>query len=244
MAFVAAKCTQCGASIEVDDSKEAGICSHCGTAFITEKVINNYNITNNIVNNVTQNIETAVFKTGDDEDDYYQRVAAHAKTGNRYLIEKTAKEMQEKFPHKGITYLCKADSYISYDYHTNNRLDVAALKKEIEDYEQSERENRGDIFWYDGRDRVSGFRLDSAKEQLEQADKMMMPADKEKYAEYEADVRDKISTVEKYLNCIERSKAESVRRYEIRRKRKIKILAGIITAAVVAIAVTVVILVL
>lgn len=48
MGLVAAKCTQCGANIEIDDSKEAGICKYCGTAFITEKAINNYNITNNI----------------------------------------------------------------------------------------------------------------------------------------------------------------------------------------------------
>ena len=49
MGLVAAKCTQCGANIEVDDTKEAGICKFCGTAFITEKAINNYNtyITNN-----------------------------------------------------------------------------------------------------------------------------------------------------------------------------------------------------
>lgn len=53
MPLVAAKCTQCGANIEVDDSKEAGICKYCGTAFITEKAINNY-----IVNN-TFNIQNA-----------------------------------------------------------------------------------------------------------------------------------------------------------------------------------------
>ena len=49
MPLVAAKCTQCSANIEVDDTKEAGICKYCGTAFITEKAINNYNtyITNN-----------------------------------------------------------------------------------------------------------------------------------------------------------------------------------------------------
>lgn len=49
MAFVAAKCTQCGGNIEVDDTKEAGICQYCGTAFVTEKAVNNYNtyITNN-----------------------------------------------------------------------------------------------------------------------------------------------------------------------------------------------------
>lgn len=46
MPLVAAKCTQCGANIEVDDTKEAGICKYCGTAFITEKAINNYIINN------------------------------------------------------------------------------------------------------------------------------------------------------------------------------------------------------
>lgn len=53
MSLVPAICTQCGAKIEVDDTHEAGICKHCGTAFITEKAINNYttNITNHIVNN-------------------------------------------------------------------------------------------------------------------------------------------------------------------------------------------------
>lgn len=53
MPLVAAKCTQCGANIEVDDTKEAGICKYCGTAFITEKAINNY-----VVNN-TYNINNA-----------------------------------------------------------------------------------------------------------------------------------------------------------------------------------------
>lgn len=44
MGLIAAKCTQCGANIEVDETKEAGICKYCGTAFITEKAINNYKI--------------------------------------------------------------------------------------------------------------------------------------------------------------------------------------------------------
>lgn len=48
MALVAAKCTQCGANLEVDETKEAGICKYCGTAFITEKAINNYNINNTV----------------------------------------------------------------------------------------------------------------------------------------------------------------------------------------------------
>lgn len=40
MGFVPARCTQCGAEIKVDDTKDAGICEYCGTAFVTEKAIN------------------------------------------------------------------------------------------------------------------------------------------------------------------------------------------------------------
>lgn len=49
MSLVAAKCTECGAQIEVDSSKEGGVCKYCGTSFLTEKVINNYitNVQNN-----------------------------------------------------------------------------------------------------------------------------------------------------------------------------------------------------
>lgn len=48
--LVNAKCTNCGATLEVDSEKDAYICSHCGSAFIVEKAIQNYNntyITNN-----------------------------------------------------------------------------------------------------------------------------------------------------------------------------------------------------
>ncbi len=43
MAEVKAKCTNCGAEIFVDDKKEAGICSSCAQAFVTEKAIRLYN---------------------------------------------------------------------------------------------------------------------------------------------------------------------------------------------------------
>lgn len=43
MSFLEAKCTQCGAFITVDDTKDAGICEYCGNAFVTEKAIKYYN---------------------------------------------------------------------------------------------------------------------------------------------------------------------------------------------------------
>ena len=59
MAFVPAKCTSCGASLTVDNSKDAAICEFCGTPFIVEKAINNYNITNNI-NAQVVNVYTSI----------------------------------------------------------------------------------------------------------------------------------------------------------------------------------------
>lgn len=46
MPLVAAKCTNCGASLEIDNRQEAAICKYCNSAFIVEKAIHNYNTYN------------------------------------------------------------------------------------------------------------------------------------------------------------------------------------------------------
>ena len=50
MPLVNAKCTSCGATIEVNPEAQALVCKYCGSAFVVEQAINNYNnyITNNI----------------------------------------------------------------------------------------------------------------------------------------------------------------------------------------------------
>ena len=53
MGLVVAKCTNCGANLEVDPKLDAAICPFCNSAYIVEKAINNYNIGNinaNVVN--------------------------------------------------------------------------------------------------------------------------------------------------------------------------------------------------
>lgn len=52
MPFVQAKCTNCGANLEVDNSKDAAICPYCHTPYVVEKAINNYNTTNNTFNSI------------------------------------------------------------------------------------------------------------------------------------------------------------------------------------------------
>lgn len=57
MAMVPAKCTQCGGQLTVDSEKDAAVCEFCGTPFIVEKAINNYNTTViNKFDNATVNI--------------------------------------------------------------------------------------------------------------------------------------------------------------------------------------------
>lgn len=48
MPLVSAKCTNCGAFLEADNTKDAAICPYCGSPYIVEKAINNYNVINNI----------------------------------------------------------------------------------------------------------------------------------------------------------------------------------------------------
>ena len=48
MPLMPAKCTNCGGNLEVESARDAAICPHCGSAFITEKAINNYNTYNQI----------------------------------------------------------------------------------------------------------------------------------------------------------------------------------------------------
>lgn len=78
MPLVAAKCTQCGANIEVDDSKEAGICKFCGTAFITEKAVTNY-----IANN-TYNIQNANFVMPEKNIDNLKKLANDEYKNKKY----------------------------------------------------------------------------------------------------------------------------------------------------------------
>ena len=68
MAFVQAKCPECGGMLAVDENKKAAVCQFCGGAFIVQEAINNY-LTNNITNNnITHNYgEGAVVNVYEDK---------------------------------------------------------------------------------------------------------------------------------------------------------------------------------
>lgn len=43
MPLVPAKCTNCGASLQIDNTQQAAICPYCHSAYVVEQAINNYN---------------------------------------------------------------------------------------------------------------------------------------------------------------------------------------------------------
>lgn len=136
MGLVAAKCAQCGADIEVDESRESGYCPHCGTKYITEKVIHNtYNTVNNTTNN-TVNIGQATFISQGENSlqSLREKFEAYLKLGESDRLVETAEEMLEKYPQAGESHLCKAytEAYAAVSYYNQA---LAFLEAE-----------RGDVF--------------------------------------------------------------------------------------------------
>ena len=172
MGMVAAICTQCGAAIKVDESKEAGICPHCGTAFITEKVVNNY-VVNNTVNNVIENanIGTAIFKSGKGVDDYFRRYIAFIEQkkicsrnkigdseddyGFRYCDTDCAvgivQKMEKLFPDKNLTALCRAYLLIAYHEYSEYDFDDFGDNDSYDNYDKalSDYEAQPDEYYVD-----------------------------------------------------------------------------------------------
>ncbi len=109
MPFVAAKCTQCGANIEVDDTKEAGICKYCGTAYITEKAINNYNITNNY------NIQSAVINVQGVNVDNIKKLGDEKIQSLNYPFEMDNYVKAQEFFAKVLEYEDSVEYRLKYD---------------------------------------------------------------------------------------------------------------------------------
>ena len=77
MPIVPAKCTNCGAPLQVDSGKKAAVCPYCNEAYIVEEAINNYNY----VTYQTTNIAHADVVQVSDDHGAQARITA----GNKFL---------------------------------------------------------------------------------------------------------------------------------------------------------------
>ena len=90
MPLVNAKCTNCGAALKVDNKLEAAVCEYCGSAYIVEKAIQNYNyyVTNNInADNVF------IMGKGDVEN---ERLLKNAETNERFKDNNKATQIYQQ----------------------------------------------------------------------------------------------------------------------------------------------------
>lgn len=118
MALIHAKCTECGAMLEIDKEKDAAICPYCGAAFVTEKAINNYNtyVTNNIVIDGENADELLSAVQGENLDTLKDKFDTLMSQENYEYAEKTAREIIEKYPESAVGYACLIKSYPEYRY--------------------------------------------------------------------------------------------------------------------------------
>ena len=95
MGLVAAKCTECGAAIKVDETQERGLCEYCGAEYITEKVINNYTTNYNVTNNITKVVNE---NDADLEEEILARALNHKKLGNKTEAQDEFAKLTKKYP--------------------------------------------------------------------------------------------------------------------------------------------------
>ena len=91
---VPAVCTQCGAKLDVDPDKDAAVCPYCGTPFLVDKAIQNYNI-NYTHNDVHQDIHIQNGKRGavDSALDFIHR---QTKQQNEYQLEQQRLDFEKE----------------------------------------------------------------------------------------------------------------------------------------------------
>lgn len=88
MPFVEAKCTNCGHTLKVDNSKDAAVCEFCGSAFIVEKAINNFNTYNQYqieYANIQMADERSVEKRLENADVFFNKLNEVKKAKDLYL---------------------------------------------------------------------------------------------------------------------------------------------------------------
>ena len=125
--FVPATCTNCGASLEVDPEQETAKCSHCGSAFLIDQAIQNYNVTmsgNLTVNGATININ------GKNIDNLLKRAYDYGREGDfdqarKYFDEVLDSDIGNAKAKKGIQLL---DEIINSYSYKSERLPQGVLE--------------------------------------------------------------------------------------------------------------------
>ncbi len=125
MSLVKAQCTNCNGMLEVDSSKDAAICPHCGTPYIVDKAIQQFKIYN------TNVIQNASFVGESEEKRLIDSANGYLKLGNFASAVDSYQELTRLYPHKFEYWWGLAKLYMDKN---NTRLASYRFDKEIFNY--------------------------------------------------------------------------------------------------------------
>lgn len=132
--FVPAKCTSCGANLEVNPNQEAAICTHCGTPFVISKAISNYQINAQsltiqnatIINGESAQNYICRAEQAENDEDYPQALAFIEKAlnidANNEIAKKKINEIKNKIENSIFYCFPYDDTSICYIY--GNRITI------------------------------------------------------------------------------------------------------------------------
>lgn len=185
MPLVAAKCTSCGGDLLVDPGQEAAVCKFCGTAFITEKAINNYNTTN-ITNISKLDAEVVNVMSSESQENLHKTGQTFVQMKSYAEAEETFAKMQKKYPYDprgwyGTLQVLSQDFTILYSTAEFYEKVLAAYDKYLVSVRQSGQDHAEQIKLIDHY--VS--QVDAAVEKKIQAEKEKIEELKKTYDEEE-----------------------------------------------------------
>ena len=128
--FVPAKCTNCGASLNVDPGQTAAVCPYCNSAYVVEKAIREYNI--RVSGNLTVN-GAQININGKNIDNLLERANQYASDGDfdkaveyfNEVLDSDINTLQVKEGIQKIKFILNDYSYMS----ENTNKGMLELKK-------------------------------------------------------------------------------------------------------------------
>lgn len=134
MPLVPAICSQCGALLQVDPSKDAAICPYCETSFVNEKVINNYNI-RNISQIETLQTDVVILNDTTSIDDRVRAGETFIKLGKYQAAQKKFQELIQMFPYDYRSWWglirAKTQDFNSYMDHSSKFSEISDLYENV-----------------------------------------------------------------------------------------------------------------
>jgi hypothetical protein len=145
MPLVSAKCSQCGATVDVDNDQKYWKCQNCGTIFFVEDAINNYTtVINNSISN-TINADSVII-TG-------KNIENIRTLADRYYEEK---EYDEAFKY----YTQLLEEFPSDPYVNDHVFKSKCMRQFLTNQIESKRYKETDLFLYKNPEKLNLFTFD------------------------------------------------------------------------------------